>query len=375
MNAESEISNNELQFGAKQRCWRKAETPEPWFPHGLLHLAWLAMLFLIGALLLTPVIEADVRKQVSERLHSAGIGSAIVSANGQAVSIRADENATNEMAVKQIARLTRCSTWAGNLPCPTTVAVALNTVEDEPRKIDSRPHQIMIDLRNDTITLSGEVPNLVEQQRILDAAKMHFSQVNNELAITNLRATENYSDGVDGAIGVVSHLEQGYAKWSGRSLSVLGFARADEAVLARDSFDGAGTDIPLGAFSVRALDESAQCDQRFKSLLASTSIRFKTGSAALEDGNEPVFERIARLSDLCTGLLRIEGHTDSQGDAEMNKELSALRADAVRAALESLGVESDRLLAVGYGEERPIADNSSDSGRAANRRIAITVQQ
>lgn len=375
MNTENEIDNNELRLVSTHRYRRKADSPEPWFPHGLLHLAWLTMLFLIGALLLAPSIEADVREQVSDRLHSAGIGSAIVSASGQAVSIRADENLTNETAVRQIAGLTRCSTWAGNLPCPTTVAVDLDTVKNEPRTIESRPHLFMVDLRNDVVTLSGDVPNLREQQRILDAANTRFSQVNNELKITNQWPTENYSAGADGAIGVVSHLEQGYAKWSGGSLSVLGFARSDGLTLAKTSFDGAGSDVALGAFNVRTLDESAQCDQKFEELLAGTSIRFKTGSAALENGNGPIFEQIAKLSDLCTGMLRIEGHTDSQGDAEMNKELSALRADAVRTALESLGVGSNRLLAVGFGEERPIADNSSASGRAANRRITISVRQ
>lgn len=375
MNTESEIGNQERQVASMHRYWRRKDVPEPWFPRGLLHLVWLVMLFLIGGLLLAPTIEADVREQVSERLHSAGIGSAIVAANGQAVSIRADENQTNETAVRQIARLTRCSTWAGNLPCPTTVAVELDVVKNEPRTIESRPHRFMVDLRNDTVTLSGEVPNLREQQRILDLAKTRFAKVSNELRITDQRPTGNYSAGADGAIGVVGHLEQGYAKWSDGSLSVLGFARPGEVTLAKTSFDGAGSNITLGAFNVRTLDEPVQCDQKFEELLAGTSIRFKTGSAALEDGNGPIFERIARLSDLCTGLLRIEGHTDSQGDAEMNKELSALRADTVRAALESLGVESHRLLAVGYGEERPIADNSTASGRAANRRIAITVRQ
>lgn len=358
-----------------RRYWRKADSAGPWFPWGLLQLVWLALLFMIGAFLMAPNIEADVREQVSDRLHSAGVESAVVSTSGQAVSIRADANSTNETAVQEIAGSTRCSTWAGNLPCPTIVSVDLDIVENATRTIESRPHQFMVDLRNDAVTLSGEVPSRTEQQRILELANRHFSQVNNKLAVTNQLTTESYSKGADGAIGIVSHLEQGYAKWSGGSLSVLGFASADGVTSARNSFDGAGSDVPLGSFSVRALDEPVQCNQKFSELLAGTSIRFKTGSAALEGGNEPIFESIAKLSDLCPGLLRIEGHTDSQGDAEMNKELSALRADAVRAALESLGVESDRLLAVGYGEERPIADNGSTSGRAANRRIAITAQE
>ncbi len=324
---------------------------------------------------MAPNIEADVRKQVSDRLQDAGVGSAIVSASGQTVSIRADANSTSEMAVQAIAGSTRCSTWVGNLPCPTKINVALDVADSAPASLEYRPHEFMIDRRDGAVTLSGEVPNRTEQQRILGIAKRQFSQVNDELAVTNELAMENYSRGIDDAIGIASHLEQGYAKWSNGSLSVLGFASAEGVTLAQNSFDGAGSDLPLGSFNVRALDEPVQCNQKFDELLADTSIRFKTGSAALEGGNAPIFERIAKLSDLCPGLLRIEGHTDSQGDSEMNKELSALRAEAVRGALESLGVETNRLLAVGYGEERPVADNDTASGRAANRRIAITVRE
>jgi len=71
--------------------------------------------------------------------------------------------------------------------------------------------------------------------------------------------------------------------------------------------------------------------------------------------------------------LTIEGHTDSQGTASYNQDLSQRRADAVRSYLISRGYPGDLILAQGIGENRPIADNKSAEGRANNRRVEIVV--
>jgi outer membrane protein OmpA-like peptidoglycan-associated protein len=69
----------------------------------------------------------------------------------------------------------------------------------------------------------------------------------------------------------------------------------------------------------------------------------------------------------------VEGHTDSQGAAAMNQELSQKRAEAVRTYLVSRGISSDRITATGVGPSRPIGDNASPEGRANNRRVEIVV--
>jgi outer membrane protein OmpA-like peptidoglycan-associated protein len=91
---------------------------------------------------------------------------------------------------------------------------------------------------------------------------------------------------------------------------------------------------------------------------------------------------MAKLSQIAEALLKgdpeatfvVEGHTDSQGKADANHELSVLRANAVRTELIAQGVSADRITSEGHGSEQSIADNKSAEGRANNRRVEIVVK-
>lgn len=67
----------------------------------------------------------------------------------------------------------------------------------------------------------------------------------------------------------------------------------------------------------------------------------------------------------------VEGHTDNTGNPAANKTLSNDRAKAVVEAIAAAGISSNRLDPVGYGQERPIADNRTEEGRAKNRRVEL----
>jgi TonB family protein len=71
--------------------------------------------------------------------------------------------------------------------------------------------------------------------------------------------------------------------------------------------------------------------------------------------------------------VEVEGHTDNVGNAESNKKLSEQRAKAVMDYLISRGVEASRLKSVGYGLVKPVADNSTEEGRAKNRRVELVI--
>jgi outer membrane protein OmpA-like peptidoglycan-associated protein len=81
------------------------------------------------------------------------------------------------------------------------------------------------------------------------------------------------------------------------------------------------------------------------------------------------------LKDRPTMKVRIEGHTDSRGRKRYNKRLSRRRARAVRQFLIREGIAPDRMVAVGYGEEKPIASNRTRAGREKNRRVEFFITQ
>ncbi len=104
-------------------------------------------------------------------------------------------------------------------------------------------------------------------------------------------------------------------------------------------------------------------------------IPFDTDKAALKmDSLKPLQEIIKLLQTDPTLRVEIQGHTDNQGAAVHNKELSQRRAEAVRNFLLLFGISDSRLTARGYGMERPIAPNDTEEGRAQNRRVELVKQ-
>ncbi len=111
------------------------------------------------------------------------------------------------------------------------------------------------------------------------------------------------------------------------------------------------------------------CEGSLASLLASEQIEFAPGSAKIDARSNALLDRLAREVRACPGRIRVEGYTDTIGRGRLNQRLSADRASAVRTALITRGVPPQRLVAKGYGARRAIADNSTEAGRARNRRI------
>lgn len=105
-------------------------------------------------------------------------------------------------------------------------------------------------------------------------------------------------------------------------------------------------------------------------------LSFPVGTSEIRPENFALLTRLQRaLREFPTSPVAIEGHTDSQGDENMNQSLSDQRAEAVRTyLLANMGTDSKLLAARGYGESRPIANNESEAGRARNRRIDVVVR-
>lgn len=100
------------------------------------------------------------------------------------------------------------------------------------------------------------------------------------------------------------------------------------------------------------------------------AITFDLGRATIKPESMAEISRIQKLMQDDPSLkFEIQGHCDNTGSATTNDKLSQQRAEAIKAKLESLGIASNRLTAVGKGSREPLADNSTDEGRARNRRV------
>jgi uncharacterized repeat protein (TIGR01451 family) len=132
-------------------------------------------------------------------------------------------------------------------------------------------------------------------------------------------------------------------------------------------------DIASGARDRLARQSTDQCVARLNEFVTDNPILFETARADLKPESGPVLDEIRDILAQCeNGRVEIGGHTDFRGSDEYNTRLSQARADSVLNALRQRRVNTERLTARGYGESRPIADNSTEDGMARNRRVVFT---
>jgi OOP family OmpA-OmpF porin len=102
------------------------------------------------------------------------------------------------------------------------------------------------------------------------------------------------------------------------------------------------------------------------------SILFDIGKATIKPESQKIVDEIAVLLKGNPGLqVSIEGHTDNSGTPQGNMTLSDARAKAVMAAVVGMGVDAARMRAIGWGQDKPVADNTTEEGRARNRRVEV----
>ena len=121
---------------------------------------------------------------------------------------------------------------------------------------------------------------------------------------------------------------------------------------------------------VLGLPTPDECEAEIGALVAAGKINFEPGSATIDASALGTMDDIAAILKRCGDLqLEIQGYTDSQGREEMNLALSQSRAESVLNELRARRVVTGSFKAVGYGEDSPVADNGTEAGREANRRI------
>jgi outer membrane protein OmpA-like peptidoglycan-associated protein len=104
------------------------------------------------------------------------------------------------------------------------------------------------------------------------------------------------------------------------------------------------------------------------------NVEFETNSAQITRESYPYLDDLAEYLEFDDQLkVEISGHTDNVGNDEYNMKLSQQRANSIRKYLIGKGIAASRIMAKGYGENKPIADNQTEEGRAKNRRIEVHV--
>jgi outer membrane protein OmpA-like peptidoglycan-associated protein len=111
------------------------------------------------------------------------------------------------------------------------------------------------------------------------------------------------------------------------------------------------------------------------SIVIAEKIQFELGKADIKVESHGLLNEVAKVfvDNPQIELVQIEGHTDITGSAAINKKLSKERAESVRAYLIKAGVKGNRMVALGFGPERPIGDNNTPEGQEQNRRVEFNI--
>jgi OOP family OmpA-OmpF porin len=147
----------------------------------------------------------------------------------------------------------------------------------------------------------------------------------------------------------------------------------------KDGIEGKADKCPKTPETVNGFEDRDGCPDTVPEKIKKFSgvvdgIEFDTGKATIRPTSYPILdEALGILKEYPDVELRISGHTDSFGSAERNRGLSLARAQSVASSFMHRGIDSDRLTTVGHGPDKPVADNSTPSGRLKHRRIECDV--
>jgi len=188
------------------------------------------------------------------------------------------------------------------------------------------------------------------------AVQKEISQVRNDLIVSF--AAENAS------LNKNLEIERSLSTESQRALAMKEYELAAQKAEAQTKLD-----------ALNSQTISVYRDAR-GTILSMSDILFEFGKADLKP---ELRENLSAIGAILQSLLTnsnivIEGHTDNVGSAATNKKLSEQRANAVMQYLIERGIDKKRLKSVGYGLEKPVADNKTEEGRAKNRRVELVIQ-
>ncbi|MGE0130093.1 MAG: OmpA family protein [Blastocatellales bacterium] len=244
---------------------------------------------------------------------------------------------------------------------------------------------------NGKIRYSGVVPDEQSKQTILNQLRSTYGagNISGDIAVDSRARTAAWTSGLSAALPNFK-TSGAELKFDGDSINVGGSipenAKSDMVANLKSVY---GDNVRVGALDVASsvAESGRMASEALSSLRPGFSaeeltgalnkqiINFAPGSAQIPQESRDLLEQSASaIKSAPEGtVLQIGGHTDNTGAAAANQRLSQQRAESVRRFLVSQGVNSDELVAKGYGADKPVASNDTAEGRLKNRRIEYTV--
>jgi OmpA-OmpF porin, OOP family len=230
------------------------------------------------------------------------------------------------------------------------------------------------------LTITGDVPTDRKKDRILSQAKLMFGDANvvDQMMVKPDAMPVNWKGKTLDLMSRLTSLNGGKNGFTlnlnGNALSVDGAVGTEEVKSEwskwLSGFFVDGTNVTNNM----QIDASLAGQKFDPNVLLNEAIEFASGSAVLPEAPKLRLQAIANVLREDGRTVKITGHTDSQGNAASNKELSLRRAESVKAFLVGTGAPAANLNVDGAGQERPIADNATAESRQRNRRIEFANQ-
>ncbi|PZO64056.1 MAG: flagellar motor protein MotB [Paracoccus denitrificans] len=229
------------------------------------------------------------------------------------------------------------------------------------------------------MTMRGAITNDQMRDAVESFAKSRFDVADDKLSITT-GLPEGWTVRVIAALDAVTDLDSGTVRVTPDMVRVTGISgnpsATDDTVARLSHRLGAGSKYEIALRYDRRLDgalnlpSGQECVDRLNRVMQESEIGFEPNGGKIAGDPTETMQRLSDAMTDCTDYrIEIGGHTDSQGSEGFNAELSRTRAQAVMAAMEGAGIKVSHLTSRGYGESEPIADNDTEAGREANRRI------
>ena len=311
-----------------------------------------------------PGMEADLVAEGQRRLNGGGFASTLLEVDGRDATLVG--TVASDADRLEVARL------VGKIP-------GMRRVDNQLAVAGSSSLSLRLDRSPDGVTLRGAVPTLAARDQLVSQAQALWGEerVIDELRVDSAVAEPDWLGGLPAAMRVFDlRTEDGDFDLGGDALEIRGRVFAETAkqdLLARLEDHLPGLRI-RDQLEVRLPESAAELQATLDTAILDRTVEFESDSTELTARGIAVLNEVAELLlALPQGRTAISGHTDDQGDAEYNLDLSRRRADAARDYLISRGLAGERFTTAGFGETLPIADNAIPEGRQRNRRIEFQV--